>query len=276
MISRGREPLPCGCDPGIPGSPPSVPAVVPAGNCCLTTSGRHRDGAGGRRGAGSRGRPDPACLCSSVENGDVLVAELCQNHVRTLWVTLAGDGNQNPQLMYRVFETPGDVLQGSGEAVRVAGTALGGGPGEGEQLPTRAVPSQLFDFIAQCVKSFLEEIGNPQHRLPLGFVFPFSCRQTGLDKVSPALRCGRLCSPLCRGTTPHPRAFRRRNSSPGPRASNAATWRGRTWCSCCRRPSASRRWALGGGSWRGGLPHAEELMVPRFPGSSTMWMLWPC
>ncbi|XP_040538985.1 hexokinase-3 isoform X5 [Gallus gallus] len=102
----------------------------------------------------------PTFICSTpdgTENGDVLVAELCQNHVRTLWVTLAGDGNQNPQLMYRVFETPGDVLQGSGEA--------------------------LFDFIAQCVKSFLEEIGNPQHRLPLGFVFPFSCRQTGLDKA---------------------------------------------------------------------------------------------
>ncbi|NXJ06673.1 HXK3 protein, partial [Odontophorus gujanensis] len=91
------------------------------------------------------------------EEGDVLVVELCQSHVRTLWVTLTGDGNQSPQLLYRVFGMPGDVPRGSGEA--------------------------LFDFIAQCVKSFLEEIGSPQHRLPLGFVFPFSCRQTGLDKA---------------------------------------------------------------------------------------------
>ncbi|XP_021265806.1 hexokinase-3-like isoform X4 [Numida meleagris] len=102
----------------------------------------------------------PTFICSTpdgTEKGDVLVAELRQSHVRTLWVTLAGDGKQSPQVLYRVFEMPGDVPQGSGEA--------------------------LFDFIAQCVKGFLEEIGNPQHRLPLGFVFPFSCRQTGLDKA---------------------------------------------------------------------------------------------
>ncbi|OXB81001.1 UNVERIFIED_CONTAM: hypothetical protein H355_006084, partial [Colinus virginianus] len=101
--------------------------------------------------------PDPADLCSSAEKGDVLVVELCQSHVRTLWVTLTGDGNQSLQLLYRVFGMPGDVPRGSGEA--------------------------LFDFIAQCVKSFLEEIGSPKHRLPLGFVFPFSCRQTALDKA---------------------------------------------------------------------------------------------
>ncbi|NXC48671.1 HXK2 protein, partial [Penelope pileata] len=101
----------------------------------------------------------PTFICSmpdGTEKGDVLVAELCQNHVRTLWVTLPGDGNQSPQLMYHIFEMPEDIPHGTGEA--------------------------LFDFIAQCVKNFLQEIGSPQHRLPLGFVFPFSCRQTGLDK----------------------------------------------------------------------------------------------
>lgn len=56
--------------------------------------------------------------------------------------------------------------------------------GKGEQPVTPAVPLQLFDFIAQCVRQFLAGIGSPQHRLPLGFVFPFSCRQTRLDKVS--------------------------------------------------------------------------------------------
>ncbi|XP_048816370.1 hexokinase-3 [Lagopus muta] len=113
-----------------------------------------------RSGARSTMRMLPTFICSTpdgTENGDVLVAELCQSHVRTLWVTLTGDGNQSPQLMYHVFEMPEDIPRGSGEA--------------------------LFDFIAQCVKSFLEEIGNPQHRLPLGFIFPFSCRQMGLDKA---------------------------------------------------------------------------------------------
>ncbi|NXK52960.1 HXK2 protein, partial [Chauna torquata] len=102
----------------------------------------------------------PTFICSTpdgTEKGDLLVAELCQSHVRTLWATFLGDGNRSPQLMYKIFEMPGDIPQGTGEA--------------------------LFDFIAQCVHNFLEEIGNPQHRLPLGFVFPFSCRQTQLDKA---------------------------------------------------------------------------------------------
>ncbi|XP_040429761.1 hexokinase-3 isoform X3 [Cygnus olor] len=102
----------------------------------------------------------PTFICSTpdgTEKGDLMVVELCQSHVRTLFVTLLGDGNQSPQLTYKIFEMPADMLQGTGEA--------------------------LFDFIAQCVHKFLEEIGTPQHRLPLGFVFPFSCRQTGLGKA---------------------------------------------------------------------------------------------
>ncbi|XP_072204418.1 hexokinase-3 [Excalfactoria chinensis] len=102
----------------------------------------------------------PTFICSTpdgTEKGDVLVAELWQSRVRTLWASLAGDGNQNPQLKHHIYDMPGNIPQGSGEA--------------------------LFDFIAQCLKSFLQEIGSPQHRLPLGFVFPFSCRQTGLDKA---------------------------------------------------------------------------------------------
>ncbi|NXE28824.1 HXK3 protein, partial [Ardeotis kori] len=102
----------------------------------------------------------PTYLCSmpdGSEKGDLLVVELCQTHVRTLWVTLLGDGNHSPQVMYKIFDLPRDVMQGKGEA--------------------------LFDFIAQRVSLFLVDIRSPQHRLPLGFVFPFSCRQTRLDKA---------------------------------------------------------------------------------------------
>ncbi|KAM6056489.1 hexokinase-3 [Chlamydotis macqueenii] len=102
----------------------------------------------------------PTYLCSmpdGTEKGDLLVVELCQNHVRTLWVTLLGDGNQSPQVMYKIFDLPANVMQGKGE--------------------------ELFDFIAQRVRLFLVDIRSPQHRLPLGFVFPFSCRQTRLDKA---------------------------------------------------------------------------------------------
>ncbi|NXE05134.1 HXK2 protein, partial [Lophotis ruficrista] len=102
----------------------------------------------------------PTYLCSmpdGTEKGDLLVVELCQNHVRILWVTLLGDGNQSPQVMYKIFDLPRDVMQGKGEA--------------------------LFDFIAQRVRLFLVDIRSPQNRLPLGFVFPFSCKQTRLDKA---------------------------------------------------------------------------------------------
>ncbi|NXI39610.1 HXK2 protein, partial [Galbula dea] len=102
----------------------------------------------------------PTFICSTpdgTEKGDLLVVELCQSHVRTLWVSLPGDGNQNLQVMYKNFDMPADIMQGKGEA--------------------------LFDFIAQSVRQFLAGIGSPQHRLPLGFVFPFSCRQTQLDKA---------------------------------------------------------------------------------------------
>ncbi|KAM9289518.1 hexokinase-3 [Morus bassanus] len=102
----------------------------------------------------------PTYICSTpdgTEKGNILVVELCQSHVRTLWVTLLGDGNQSPQVMYKIFDMPGDITQGKGEA--------------------------LFDFIAQCVRQFLAGISSPQQRLPLGFVFPFSCRQMRLDKA---------------------------------------------------------------------------------------------
>ncbi|NXD13308.1 HXK3 protein, partial [Nothocercus nigrocapillus] len=109
----------------------------------------------------------PTYVCSTpdgTEKGDVLVVELGHSHVRTLWVTLPGDGNQTLQLKDQLFELPEDIMQGKGEA--------------------------LFDFIAQCLCQFLDGagLGDPQQRLPLGFVFPFSCRQTRLEQASEAAR----------------------------------------------------------------------------------------
>ncbi|NWR50242.1 HXK3 protein, partial [Regulus satrapa] len=107
----------------------------------------------------------PTYICSTpngTEKGNFLVVELCQNQVRILLVTLYGDGNMSPQMMYKIFDMPEGIMQGEGEA--------------------------LFDFIAQCVSQFLAETISPEARgseehLPLGFVFPFSCRQTQLDKA---------------------------------------------------------------------------------------------
>ncbi|NXK17988.1 HXK3 protein, partial [Arenaria interpres] len=102
----------------------------------------------------------PTYICSTpngTENGDVLVVELRQSHVRILLMTLLGDGNCSPQLTDKIFDVPEDLTQGTGEA--------------------------LFDFIAQCLRQFLGDMCNSKERLPLGFVFPFSCRQTRLDKA---------------------------------------------------------------------------------------------
>ncbi|NXN38659.1 HXK2 protein, partial [Rhinoptilus africanus] len=102
----------------------------------------------------------PTYVCSTpdgTEKGNVLVAELCQSHVRILLMTLLGDGNQSPHMTDKIFDMPEDSMQGPGEA--------------------------LFDFIAQCVRQFLAGIPSPEERLPLGFVFPFSCKQTQLNKV---------------------------------------------------------------------------------------------
>ncbi|XP_038006369.1 hexokinase-3 isoform X2 [Motacilla alba alba] len=107
----------------------------------------------------------PTYICSTpngTEKGNFLVVELCQNQVRTLLVTLYGDGNLSPQMMYKIYDLPEGITQGEGEA--------------------------LFDFIAQCVVQFLAETtssdtNGAEQYLPLGFVFPFTCLQTQLDKA---------------------------------------------------------------------------------------------
>ncbi|KAM7007929.1 hexokinase-3 [Passerculus sandwichensis] len=106
----------------------------------------------------------PTYICSTpngTEKGNFLVVELCQTQVRTLLVTLYGDGNLSPQMMYKIYDLPEGITQGEGEA--------------------------LFNFIAQCVTQFLSETTSPdtnsEQYLPLGFVFPFTCRQTQLNKA---------------------------------------------------------------------------------------------
>ncbi|KFP04633.1 Hexokinase-2, partial [Calypte anna] len=102
----------------------------------------------------------PTFICSTpdgTEKGNLLVVELCQKHVRTLWVKLLGDGNYSPEIMYKIFDLPESVMQGKGE--------------------------ELFGFIAKCVCQFLSGIDSPQAPIPLGFVFPFSCKKKKLDEA---------------------------------------------------------------------------------------------
>lgn len=45
------------------------------------------------------------------------MVELCQNQVRTVLVTLYGDGNMSPNMVYKTFELPEGITHGTGEAV---------------------------------------------------------------------------------------------------------------------------------------------------------------
>lgn len=45
------------------------------------------------------------------------MVELCQSQVRTVLVTLYGDGNMSPNMMYKIFSIPEGMMQGEGEAV---------------------------------------------------------------------------------------------------------------------------------------------------------------
>lgn len=52
------------------------------------------------------------------------------------------------------------------------------------------LPFQLFDYIADCLANFMEQLQIKDRKLPLGFTFSFPCHQTKLDEASEA------CAPV--------------------------------------------------------------------------------
>lgn len=58
---------------------------------------------------------------------------------------------------------------------------------------------QLFEFLAECLGTFLDGIDCVDEYFPLGFSFPFCCQHISLNQVSAVLvllygRSERLCS----------------------------------------------------------------------------------
>ena len=49
-----------------------------------------------------------------------------------------------------------------------------------EQDITRGAGEELFDYIVDCLASFMKEQGIENEVLPLGFTFSFPCKQKGL------------------------------------------------------------------------------------------------
>lgn len=79
------------------------------------------------------------------------------------------------------------ITEGTGLVLELKAAFHSLGTKQGKQSLLPVMTLQLFDFIAQCVAQFLGETTNPdtdsEQCLPLGFVFPFTCRQTQLNKV---------------------------------------------------------------------------------------------
>ncbi|KAJ4947108.1 hypothetical protein JOQ06_009149 [Pogonophryne albipinna] len=89
------------------------------------------------------------------EHGKYLALGLGGTNFRALLVDLKKGLLQNSRLNHKIYPTPVEIMQGSGE--------------------------ELFDHIAQCVGDFLDYMGMKSARLPAGFTFSFPCEQAGID-----------------------------------------------------------------------------------------------
>ncbi|XP_075756837.1 hexokinase-3 [Pelodiscus sinensis] len=90
------------------------------------------------------------------ERGDFLVLDLGETRLRVLLVELRGEERQTVAVQDQTFPVSEELRRGSGQ--------------------------QLFAFMAKCLWQFLDGRHPPQRDFELGLSFPFTCRQTRLDK----------------------------------------------------------------------------------------------
>uniref|UniRef100_A0A8C7G269 Hexokinase-2 n=1 Tax=Oncorhynchus kisutch TaxID=8019 RepID=A0A8C7G269_ONCKI len=91
------------------------------------------------------------------KKGDFLALDLGGSNFRILRVKVTQDKKQPVQMESLVYETPEDIIHGSG--------------------------TQLFDHVAECLGDFMEKQKIKDKKLPVGFTFSFPCAQTKLDEV---------------------------------------------------------------------------------------------
>ncbi|KAJ7305302.1 hypothetical protein JRQ81_011220 [Phrynocephalus forsythii] len=90
------------------------------------------------------------------EEGEFLALDLGGTNFRVLRVKVADNGNKKVEMENQIYAIPEDLMRGSG--------------------------MQLFDHIAECLASFMEQLQIKAKKLPLGFTFSFPCYQTKLDE----------------------------------------------------------------------------------------------
>uniref|UniRef100_A0A6Q2Y744 Hexokinase-2 n=1 Tax=Esox lucius TaxID=8010 RepID=A0A6Q2Y744_ESOLU len=91
------------------------------------------------------------------EKGDFIALDLGGSNFRILRVKVSHDKKQPVQMESQVYETPEDIIHGSG--------------------------TQLFDHVADCLGDFMEKQKIKDKKLPVGFTFSFPCAQTKLDEA---------------------------------------------------------------------------------------------
>lgn len=111
------------------------------------------------RGLGKNTNPDAIVKCfptyvqdlpDGMERGKYLALDLGGSNIRVLLVDLGEENSINA----KVYTIPKDIMQGPGE--------------------------QLFDFIADCLTTFVKSHNLTDSPLPLGFTFSFPLIQKGL------------------------------------------------------------------------------------------------
>ncbi|KAJ6653241.1 hypothetical protein lerEdw1_009405 [Lerista edwardsae] len=90
------------------------------------------------------------------EEGDFLALDLGGTNFRVLRVKVADNGSKKVEMENQIYPIPDEIMQGSG--------------------------TQLFDHIAGCLASFMEQLQIKDRMLPLGFTFSFPCYQNKLDE----------------------------------------------------------------------------------------------
>ncbi|XP_060106980.1 hexokinase-2 isoform X2 [Heteronotia binoei] len=90
------------------------------------------------------------------EEGDFLALDLGGTNFRVLRVKVSDNGSKKVEMENQIYAIPEDLMRGSG--------------------------GQLFDHIAECLASFMDQLQIKDQKLPLGFTFSFPCYQTKLDE----------------------------------------------------------------------------------------------
>ncbi|XP_034286538.1 hexokinase-2-like isoform X2 [Pantherophis guttatus] len=90
------------------------------------------------------------------EEGDFLALDLGGTNFRVLRVKVADNGSKKVEMENQIYDIPEELMRGSG--------------------------TQLFDYIADCLANFMEQLQIKDRKLPLGFTFSFPCHQTKLDE----------------------------------------------------------------------------------------------